>query len=69
LFKESPHPDEKQRQQLSKRLGLHPRQAIQERHENSLLKLEMDKLRDENKLLIETIKNAVNLEQECCQSY
>ncbi|GKB76111.1 homeobox-leucine zipper protein GLABRA 2 [Tanacetum coccineum] len=69
LFKESPHPDEKQRQQLSKRLGLHPRQvkfwfqnrrtqikAIQERHENSLLKSEMDKLRDENKLLRETIK-------------
>ncbi|KVI05986.1 hypothetical protein Ccrd_015688 [Cynara cardunculus var. scolymus] len=69
LFKESPHPDEKQRQQLSKRLGLHPRQvkfwfqnrrtqikAIQERHENSLLKSEMDKLRDENKMLRETIK-------------
>lgn len=69
LFKESPHPDEKQRQQLSKRLGLHPRQvkfwfqnrrtqikAIQERHENSLLKSEMDKLRDENKLLRETVK-------------
>ncbi|KAL4583889.1 hypothetical protein LXL04_008474 [Taraxacum kok-saghyz] len=69
LFKESPHPDEKQRQQLSKRLGLHPRQvkfwfqnrrtqikAIQERHENSILKSEMDKLRDENKLLRDTIK-------------
>lgn len=69
LFKESPHPDEKQRQQLSKRLGLHPRQvkfwfqnrrtqikAIQERHENSILKAEMDKLRDENKLLRDTIK-------------
>ncbi|KAL7603072.1 hypothetical protein Lser_V15G18172 [Lactuca serriola] len=69
LFKESPHPDEKQRQQLSKRLGLHPRQvkfwfqnrrtqikAIQERHENSLLKSEMDKLRDENRLLRDTIK-------------
>ncbi|KAI3521597.1 hypothetical protein L1887_11068 [Cichorium endivia] len=69
LFKESPHPDEKQRQQLSKRLGLHPRQvkfwfqnrrtqikAIQERHENSLLKSEMDRLRYENKLLRDTIK-------------
>jgi homeobox-leucine zipper protein len=71
LFKESPHPDEKQRQQLSKQLGLAPRQvkfwfqnrrtqikAIQERHENSLLKTEMDKLRDENKSLRETIKKA-----------
>ncbi|KAI3727234.1 hypothetical protein L1987_67046 [Smallanthus sonchifolius] len=69
LFKESPHPDEKQRQQLSKRLGLHPRQvkfwfqnrrtqikAVQERHENSLLKSELDKLSEENKLLRETIK-------------
>ncbi|XP_031119156.1 homeobox-leucine zipper protein GLABRA 2 [Ipomoea triloba] len=73
LFKESPHPDEKQRQQLSKQLGLHPRQvkfwfqnrrtqikAIQERHENSLLKSEIEKLRDQNKELRETIKN------NCC---
>ncbi|XP_052183903.1 homeobox-leucine zipper protein GLABRA 2 isoform X2 [Diospyros lotus] len=73
LFKESPHPDEKQRQQLSKKLGLAPRQvkfwfqnrrtqikAIQERHENSLLKNEMEKLRDENKSLRETINKA------CC---
>ncbi|XP_068652610.1 homeobox-leucine zipper protein GLABRA 2 [Aristolochia californica] len=71
LFKESPHPDEKQRQQLSKQLGLAPRQikfwfqnrrtqikAIQERHENSLLKTEIEKLRDENISLRETIKNA-----------
>lgn len=69
LFKESPHPDEKQRLQLSKQLGLHPRQvkfwfqnrrtqikAIHERHENSLLKSEIDKLRDENKALRESIK-------------
>ncbi|XP_021298731.1 homeobox-leucine zipper protein GLABRA 2 [Herrania umbratica] len=75
LFKESPHPDEKQRQQLSKQLGLAPRQvkfwfqnrrtqikAIQERHENSLLKQELDKLRDENKAMRETINKA------CCPS-
>ncbi|XP_030457727.1 homeobox-leucine zipper protein GLABRA 2 [Syzygium oleosum] len=73
LFKESPHPDEKQRQQLSKQLGLAPRQvkfwfqnrrtqlkAIQERHENSLLKTEMEKLRDENKVMRETIQKS------CC---
>ncbi|KAK1575086.1 hypothetical protein Q3G72_002450 [Acer saccharum] len=73
LFKESPHPDEKQRQQLSKQLGLAPRQvkfwfqnrrtqikAIQERHENSLLKTEMEKLRDDNKAMRETINKA------CC---
>ncbi|KAI9107795.1 hypothetical protein K1719_021131 [Acacia pycnantha] len=73
LFKESPHPDEKQRQQLSKQLGLAPRQvkfwfqnrrtqikAIQERHENSLLKTEIEKLRDENKQMRETINKS------CC---
>ncbi|KAK9102701.1 hypothetical protein Sjap_019955 [Stephania japonica] len=73
LFKESPHPDEKQRQQLSKKLGLAPRQikfwfqnrrtqikAVQERHENSILKSEMEKLREENRSMRETIKKA------CC---
>ncbi|GLU22225.1 hypothetical protein SLE2022_383150 [Rubroshorea leprosula] len=73
LFKESPHPDEKQREQLSKQLGLAPRQvkfwfqnrrtqikAIQERHENSLLKQELDKLREENKAMRDTINKA------CC---
>ncbi|XWS16330.1 hypothetical protein CRYUN_Cryun34aG0075800 [Craigia yunnanensis] len=73
LFKESPHPDEKQRQQLSKQLGLAPRQvkfwfqnrrtqikAIQERHENSLFKQELEKLRDENKAMRETINKS------CC---
>ncbi|KAF5726875.1 homeobox-leucine zipper protein GLABRA 2 [Tripterygium wilfordii] len=73
LFKESPHPDEKQRQQLSKQLGLAPRQikfwfqnrrtqikAIQERHENSLLKNEIEKLREGNKAMRETINKA------CC---
>ncbi|KAJ4951818.1 hypothetical protein NE237_028650 [Protea cynaroides] len=75
LFKESPHPDEKQRQQLSKQLGLAPRQvkfwfqnrrtqikAVQERHENSLLKSEIEKLREENRSMRETIKKA------CCSN-
>ncbi|XP_027906440.1 homeobox-leucine zipper protein GLABRA 2-like isoform X2 [Vigna unguiculata] len=73
LFKESPHPDEKQRQQLSQQLGLAPRQvkfwfqnrrtqikAIQERHENSLLKSELDKLKEENKTMREIINKS------CC---
>ncbi|XP_028756131.1 homeobox-leucine zipper protein GLABRA 2 [Neltuma alba] len=73
LFRESPHPDEKQRQQLSKQLGLAPRQvkfwfqnrrtqikAIQERHENFLLKSEMDKLREEN----EALRGIIN--KACC---
>ncbi|CAG7903179.1 unnamed protein product [Brassica rapa] len=71
LFKETPHPDEKQRQQLSKQLGLAPRQvkfwfqnrrtqikAIQERHENSLLKAELEKLREENKAMRESFSKA-----------
>ncbi|RDX88552.1 Homeobox-leucine zipper protein GLABRA 2, partial [Mucuna pruriens] len=70
---ESPHPDEKQRLQLSKQLGLAPRQvkfwfqnrrtqikAIQERHENSLFKTELEKLREENKAMRETINKS------CC---
>ena len=35
-------------------------QAIQERHENSLLKTEIEKLREENKAMRETINKA------CC---
>ncbi|CAH2068026.1 unnamed protein product [Thlaspi arvense] len=75
LFKETPHPDEKQRQQLSKQLGLAPRQvkfwfqnrrtqikAIQERHENSLLKAELEKLREENKGMRESFAKA----NSCC---
>ncbi|CAN8240612.1 unnamed protein product [Cochlearia groenlandica] len=75
LFKETPHPDEKQRQQLSKQLGLAPRQvkfwfqnrrtqikAIQERHENSLLKAELEKLKEENKAMRESFSKA----SSCC---
>ncbi|KAL2338066.1 hypothetical protein Fmac_012512 [Flemingia macrophylla] len=73
LFKESPHPDENQRHQLSKQLGLSPRQVkfwfqnrrtqiktIQERHENSLLKSELERLRAESKTMRETINKS------CC---
>lgn len=72
LFKEFPHPDEKQRQQLSKKLGLAPRQvkfwfqnrrtqlkATQERHENSLLRQEIDQLRSENVSLRESLRNPI----------
>ncbi|KAL1340563.1 hypothetical protein HN51_026921 [Arachis hypogaea] len=73
VFKESPHPDESQRKQLSKQLGLAPSQvkfwfqnrrtqikAIQERHESSLLKKEIEKLMEENKAMREAISKS------CC---
>ncbi|KAF0910490.1 hypothetical protein E2562_002944 [Oryza meyeriana var. granulata] len=69
LFRESPHPDERQRQRLSKQLGLSARQvkfwfqnrrtqikAIQERHENSLLKSELEKLQEEHRAMRELAK-------------
>nr|CAB3478366.1 unnamed protein product [Digitaria exilis] len=69
VFKESPHPDEKQRQQLSQELGLSKRQvkfwfqnrrtqikANQERHENSLLRSELEKLQEENRTMRELVK-------------
>lgn len=41
-------------------MAIYKLQAIQERHENSLLKTEMEKLREENKSMRETINKA------CC---
>ncbi|KAE8663269.1 Homeobox-leucine zipper protein HDG1 [Hibiscus syriacus] len=64
FFKECPHPDEKQRMELSRRLGLEGNQikfwfqnrrtqmkTQLERHENVILREENDKLRAENDLL------------------
>nr|KJB23909.1 hypothetical protein B456_004G120700 [Gossypium raimondii] len=64
FFKECPHPDEKQRMELSRRLGLEGKQikfwfqnrrtqmkTQLERHENVILRQENDKLRAENDLL------------------
>nr|XP_018628742.1 homeobox-leucine zipper protein MERISTEM L1-like isoform X3 [Nicotiana tomentosiformis] len=61
FFKECPHPDDKQRKDLGKRLGLEPLQikfwfqnkrtqmkAHHERHENTQLRNENEKLRAEN---------------------
>ncbi|KAH9327695.1 hypothetical protein KI387_007873, partial [Taxus chinensis] len=72
LFKECPHPDEKQRQLLSKQLGLAPRQikfwfqnrrtqmkAQHERHENTLLRQDNEKLRMENMAIKEAMRNPI----------
>ncbi|KAL8172476.1 hypothetical protein V2J09_024280 [Rumex salicifolius] len=70
VFKECPHPDEKQRLELSKRLTLETRQVKfwfqnrrtqmktqLERHENSMLRQENDKLRAENMSIREAMRN------------
>ncbi|KAI9091066.1 hypothetical protein K1719_028336 [Acacia pycnantha] len=68
LFKECPHPDEKQRMELSKRLGLENKQikfwfqnrrtqmkTQLERHENIILRQENEKLRAENSMIKEAM--------------
>ncbi|KAK6921380.1 Homeobox domain [Dillenia turbinata] len=72
LFKECPHPDEKQRLQLSRELGLAPRQikfwfqnrrtqmkAQHERADNCALRSENDKIRCENIAIREALKNVI----------
>ncbi|OIW03379.1 hypothetical protein TanjilG_31826 [Lupinus angustifolius] len=72
VFKECPHPDEKQRMQLSRELGLAPRQikfwfqnrrtqlkAQHERQDNSTLRAENDKIRCENIAFREAMKNCI----------
>ncbi|KAL0913117.1 hypothetical protein M5K25_016550 [Dendrobium thyrsiflorum] len=72
LFKECPHPDEKQRLELSKRLGLETRQVKfwfqnrrtqmktqMERHENTILRQENDKLRAESITIRDAMRNPI----------
>ncbi|KAL8223974.1 hypothetical protein R6Q57_019449 [Mikania cordata] len=71
-FKECPHPDEKTRMQLSRELDLAPRQikfwfqnrrtqmkAHHERADNCALRVENDKIRCENIVIREALKNLV----------
>lgn len=71
FFKECPHPDDKQRKELSRELGLEPLQvkfwfqnkrtqmkAQYERHENQQLKNENEKLRADNIRYKEALSNA-----------
>ncbi|CAL4996472.1 unnamed protein product [Urochloa decumbens] len=71
FFKEFPHPDDKQRKELSRELGLEPLQVKfwfqnkrtqmktqQERHENTQLRAENEKLRAENARYKEALANA-----------
>ncbi|XP_038713284.1 homeobox-leucine zipper protein HDG2 isoform X3 [Tripterygium wilfordii] len=71
FFKECPHPDDKQRKELSRELGLEPLQikfwfqnkrtqmkTQHERHENSQLRAENEKLRSDNMRYREALSNA-----------
>ncbi|XP_023534533.1 homeobox-leucine zipper protein HDG2-like [Cucurbita pepo subsp. pepo] len=71
FFKECPHPDDKQRKELSRELGLEPLQVKfwfqnkrtqmknqHERHENTQLRTENEKLRADNMRYREALSNA-----------
>ncbi|KHN30455.1 Homeobox-leucine zipper protein PROTODERMAL FACTOR 2 [Glycine soja] len=71
FFKQCPHPDDKQRKELSRELGLEPLQVKfwfqnkrtqmktqHERNENAILKAENEKLRAENSRYKEALTNA-----------
>ncbi|KAH6559434.1 hypothetical protein KP509_1Z008300 [Ceratopteris richardii] len=70
FFKKCAHPDQRQREQLSNALGLNLRQVkfwfqnrrnqmktLQERHDNTQLRAELDRLRSENVTIREAIKH------------
>ncbi|XP_010245213.1 PREDICTED: homeobox-leucine zipper protein ROC3-like isoform X2 [Nelumbo nucifera] len=72
LFKECPHPDDKQRMKLSQELGLKPRQvkfwfqnrrtqmkAQQDRADNVLLRAENENLKNENFRLQAALRNVI----------
>ncbi|GMN30470.1 hypothetical protein TIFTF001_002804 [Ficus carica] len=59
LFKECPHPDDKQRMKLSQDLGLKPRQAQQDRADNAILRAENDSLKNENYRLQAALRNVI----------
>ncbi|XP_020582158.1 homeobox-leucine zipper protein ROC8-like [Phalaenopsis equestris] len=72
IFKMCPHPDEKQRMQLSRDLGLEPRQikfwfqnrrtqmkVQHERSDNCVLRSENDRIRCENIAMSEALKNII----------
>ncbi|RZR81234.1 hypothetical protein BHM03_00007423, partial [Ensete ventricosum] len=67
FFKECPHPDDKQRKELSRELGLEPLQVKfwfqnkrtqMKRQENNQLRAENERLRDENLRYKEGLSNA-----------
>ncbi|XP_062221849.1 homeobox-leucine zipper protein ROC8-like isoform X1 [Phragmites australis] len=72
MFKECPHPDENQRMQLSRELGLESRQikfwfqnrrtqmkAQHERQDNCFMRAENDKIRCENIAMREALRNVI----------